>query len=1010
MSGAFSCNWTLDKLRIVSVPGMIRERIKWRAFGKVDVVKTNGNMTSVKTILFVENDPVSQTMYQKRLEREGFHLECAPDGQAALDILSERAPDLVLLDLMLPKVSGADVLKFMHADPRLTTVPVIIFSNAPMTEVPPDSPLGRGAKRLLKSDCTFPKLLQTIQETLAAAPEFVVVEAGRTSSAQSNGDGKGARFNVPASPDSEIKLSKQRAEFLKEALAIMPKIREHSMGYIKAPESEASQAHLSGLHQRVHLLNTGAIQADCARVVLLTTAFDALLTGIKEKPTTASASVLQTIAQGVDCLDGLLKNTDGYSIGPRFQARVLVVDDETVCNHVNVTSLKRANFDAVGVKDPAAALNLLETTQFDLIVLDVNMPGMTGFDVCEKLRRLPHCQKTPVLFVTAFSNFDNRKQSVLSGGNDFVSKPVSPSELVLKVSINLIKARVEGIHDPQSNASSHATNGSHDPSQPKQPAHPGAQSPEPSSRLAPAADLGIKNIKATNSPRMTPPEVQPRLPNSSEHTLPSKGPTPTNQESNGETPSAEIYERLRQSTAGLERAKAVFEQEAAERARLESQWREQVGAAKALIEQTETVLKQKEARCSQLEKELAGLQQVRDELQSKLATQQQAAAKSQQEIKDTQERLRQSTTELEQAKTASEKQTAEWNRQESEWREQLNAAKAASGKLATALKEKESRCDQLEKDLGGLQQVRDELQNKFAVEQQATAKSQQEIKNLKTSLEQQSAERARLESEWHEQQNAAKQAASEAETALKEREARCSQLEKDLLELRQVRDEFQSKFAAERQAAAKSQQEIKELQERLRQGSTELERAKAGLEEQSAERTRLESEWREQLNAAKAAASQTEAALNEKETRCGQLEKDLAGLQQVRDELQTKFAAEQQAVAKSQQEVKELQERLRQECAELERAKASLEQQSVERTRLESECQNLANAKGALNQELCSLRDSQMAQAAEWRNRHKKLADGLRENIHLLQSRLQEFETSNGGAGEISNGNSGPLN
>ena len=126
----------------------------------------------VKTILFVENDPVSQSMYQKRLEREGFHLECAADGQAALDLLSQRAPDLVLLDLMLPKVSGADVLKFMNADPRLTNVPVIIFSNAPMTEVPPDSPLARGTKRLLKSDCTFPKLLETIQETLASAPGF----------------------------------------------------------------------------------------------------------------------------------------------------------------------------------------------------------------------------------------------------------------------------------------------------------------------------------------------------------------------------------------------------------------------------------------------------------------------------------------------------------------------------------------------------------------------------------------------------------------------------------------------------------------------------------------------------------------------------------------------------------------------------------------------------------------------------------------------------------------------
>jgi DNA-binding response OmpR family regulator/ribosomal protein L34E len=946
-------------------------------------------------------------MYQKRLEREGFHIECAPDGQAALDILSDRAPDLVLLDLMLPKVSGADVLRYMNADPRLTTVPVIIFSNAPMTEVPPDSSLARGTKRLLKSDCTFSKLLETIQETLAATPEFVVIEAGKTpstpSAAADNGNGKGDRSNVIPVPDSDAKATKQRAEFLKEALAVMPKIREYSMGYIKAPNSEASKTHLSGLHQRVHLLNTSAAQADCARVVLLTHAFDALLSGIVDKPSTVTPSVLQTIAQAVDCLDGLLKNTDGYSVGPAFQAKVLVVDDDTVCNHVNVTSLKRVNFDAVGVKDPAAALSLLETTQYDLVVLDVNMPGMTGFDVCTKMRRLPHCKKTPVIFVTAFSNFDNRKQSVLSGGNDFVSKPVSPLELALKVTVNLIKARVQGVGVLPLETNPAPTNGSSDTLQPKRPVKAETPHPEPVNRLAPIAELGAKDAQ-TAGPRKTQPEVEPPPASAPERTPPSKASTPVGQPGNGEAQGSGIYERLRQSTAGLERAKAGLEQESAERARVESQWREQLGAARALIDQTETVLKEKETRCSQLEKELAGLQKVRDELQNKFATEQQAVAKSQQEIKELQERLHQGTAELERTKAGLEKQSAERTRLESEWREQLNVAKASSGKLETTLKEKETRCGQLEKDLGGLQQVRDELQNKFAAEQQAVAKAQHEIKDLQTGLTQQSAERTRLESEWREQLNAAKAATGETEAVLKEKEIRCGQLEKELAGLRQARDEFQNKFAAEQQAAAKSQQEIKELQGRLSQGSAELERTKAGLEKQAAERTRLESEWREQLNAAKAAAGQTEAALKEKQAQYGQLEKELAGLRQARDEFQNKLAVEQQSAAKAQQEIKELQGRLSQGSAELERARTSLEQESSKRARLEAEQQKLAEAKEKLDLELRGLRESQAAREAERRDKQKKLYEGLRESVLLLQSRLQEAENLNGDPVEASNG------
>jgi len=965
----------------------------------------------VKTILFVENDPVSQSMYQKRLEREGFHLECAADGQAALDLLSQRAPDLVLLDLMLPKVSGADVLKFMNADPRLTNVPVIIFSNAPMTEVPPDSPLARGTKRLLKSDCTFPKLLETIQETLASAPDFMVIEADKmpaihpSAAGNGNGNGKANHSNGAPVPAAEAKAAAQRAEFLKEALAVMPKIREYSMGYIKAPGSAASQSHLSGLHQRVHLLNTSASQADCARVALLTNAFDALLSGIIDKPSTVTPSALQTIAQAVDCLDGLLKNTDGYSVGPAFQAKVLVVDDDTVCNHVNVTSLKRANFDSVGVKDPAAALSLLETTQYDLVVLDVNMPGMTGFDVCEKMRRFPHCKKTPVIFVTAFSNFDNRKQSVLSGGNDFVSKPVSPLELALKVTVNLIKARVQGVHGPVPESTPAPTNGSSDAPQPRRPVKDETPHPEPVNRLAPAAELGAKDAK-TAGPRKTQPEVEPTPASPPESTLQAKTSTPAGQPGNGAAPSSEIYERLRQSTAGLERAKAGLEQESAERARMESQWREQVGAARALIEQTEKVLKEKETRCAQLEKELAGLQKVRDELQNKFTTEQQAAAKSRQEIKELQERLQQGTTELQRTKTDLEKQTAERTRLESESREQLNAAKTAAGKLETVLKEKETRCSQLEKDLTGVQLVRDELQNKFVAEQQAVAKAQHEIKDLQASLGQQSAERTRLESEWREQLTAAKTVAGQTEAALKEKQAQCGQLETELSGLRQSRDELQNKFVAEQQAVARSQQEIKALQESLHQGATELEHAKASLEQQAAERKRLESEWREQLNAAQAAASQTAAVLKEKEARCGQLEKELTGLGRLRDELQGKFEIEQQAAAKSQQEIKELKERLSQGSAELERTRTSLEQESAQRARLESEHQTLAAAKEALNLELRNLRESHAAREAERQDQQKKLYEGLRENILLLQSRLQEAENLNGDPAEASNGKS----
>ena len=73
----------------------------------------------MKTILFVDDDAVIVQVYRARLLREGFDVEVAQDGLTAMKLLMAEKPDLVVLDLMMPKFSGADVLKFIRAEPAL---------------------------------------------------------------------------------------------------------------------------------------------------------------------------------------------------------------------------------------------------------------------------------------------------------------------------------------------------------------------------------------------------------------------------------------------------------------------------------------------------------------------------------------------------------------------------------------------------------------------------------------------------------------------------------------------------------------------------------------------------------------------------------------------------------------------------------------------------------------------------------------------------------------------------
>jgi len=123
-----------------------------------------------KTILYVEDDPVVLTAYQRRLEREGFSIEPAKDGLEAMRVLLRLVPDLVLLDLMLPKFDGAEVLKFMRANPRLKTIPVIILSTNSIIAADEEHILECAHRRFLKDQCTFPMMLQAIQQLLAGTP------------------------------------------------------------------------------------------------------------------------------------------------------------------------------------------------------------------------------------------------------------------------------------------------------------------------------------------------------------------------------------------------------------------------------------------------------------------------------------------------------------------------------------------------------------------------------------------------------------------------------------------------------------------------------------------------------------------------------------------------------------------------------------------------------------------------------------------------------------------------
>lgn len=176
---------------------------------------------------------------------------------------------------------------------------------------------------------------------------------------------------------------------------------------------------------------------------LMVFALEGLLKQVSRKAAYITPSALRTISAAVDLLEALCVPNLRSDLATNPPVRLLAVDDDPLSRRAISLALKKAFYEPDLAPEGQRALALATQQSYDVIFLDVEMPGMDGFELCSKIRETVPNRTTPVVFITIRSDFDSRVKSTLLGAHDLIAKPFLIFEITVKTLTLVLKSRLK---------------------------------------------------------------------------------------------------------------------------------------------------------------------------------------------------------------------------------------------------------------------------------------------------------------------------------------------------------------------------------------------------------------------------------------------------------------------------------------------------------------------------------------------------------------------------------------
>ena len=355
-------------------------------------------------------DPLAQ-----RLRKEHFIVEETTSGQAVLHSLGVEIPDLVVLDFTDELCLGPDLLRTLRRRPEHQALPVLVLCDA--REFSIEAAWRAGASQvLIMQHMNAGDFLQQVQRILGMDATHLmtmpITRSFRPLDARQRE--RQARITVTCA-QAQTQLASVPAHTDHESLA---SALDELSGVLRAAESPAEE-----------------LDATCHALIKAT---QALLHELSEMPHHGSPAVLRTVGRALSVIAHRAESPEvGFDLASRF---ALVVDDDPVSRLMMTNALRVVGVAADAVSDAQHALEAVQNRHYQVILSDVMMDGMNGFQLVSRLRLLPDYLTTPVVFVTSLADFEHFFRTIPGGACDLIAKPFLLTELGLKALIHLTEA------------------------------------------------------------------------------------------------------------------------------------------------------------------------------------------------------------------------------------------------------------------------------------------------------------------------------------------------------------------------------------------------------------------------------------------------------------------------------------------------------------------------------------------------------------------------------------------